>query len=408
MEDELKNLEHLLESIDDIEERLKPWLTDTNIFKILKISSQEIRHSNFLAYLFNPSASHKINDTFLKEFLNHFYKLNRYLVQEHTNLSIFDIFLGDFNDAIVYRELNNIDLLIVSETNKLTLCIENKIFASESDHQLTKYREFVLKNYPDYQNLFIFLDPHGIGPTKDEWGSITYDTIVDILRKILNKSELDDKVYLLISDYVSMLKGDILMDDKLKMICQRIYLEHQEALDLIFEAKPDAYSVLRSYLTEALGELSEDDKIVFDERNSNKRLLRFQLEGLNKIFPEFPSDLVSGWNDQKSYYVEIEVKENAAYIHVAFNSANSDEVREAVASKLSVINETRSGRNASTWTWWVVGRKRIQLIKEDYVNHLISIRSDQEEQTAITEIKESIENEIKRLKVKFTPLSSDK
>lgn len=194
MEDELKNLEHLLESIDDIEERLKPWLTDTNIFKILKISSQEIRHSNFLAYLFNPSASHKINDTFLKEFLNHFYKLNRYLVQEHTNLSIFDIFLGDFNDAIVYRELNNIDLLIVSETNKLTLCIENKIFASESDHQLTKYREFVLKNYPDYQNLFIFLDPHGIGPTKDEWGSITYDTIVDILRKILNKSELDDNL----------------------------------------------------------------------------------------------------------------------------------------------------------------------------------------------------------------------
>lgn len=404
MDEEYKHLEHLLENIDDIEEQLKPWVNDTNIFKILKISGQEIRHSNFLAYLFNPTASHHLNDRFFKDFLSYFYKLNRDLIQEHTDLSIFDIFLGDYNDAIVYRELNNIDIFIVSEKNKLTLCIENKIYAAESDSQLTKYRNFVLKNYSEYENLFIFLDPQGIGPSKDEWGNITYSAVVEILHNILDGSDLDDKIRILIADYISMLKGDILMDDKLKMICQRIYMEHQEALDLIYEAKPDAVSILSSYIKEALAELSNEEKIIYDVRTNSKKMLRFQLNELNDVFPDFPSEIISSWNDQKNYYIEIEVRENAAHIQVAFNSASSDAIREEMKKKLSVIKEFRRGRNTTKWTWWVVGRKKIHLLNDDYISGLINVETDEEQETVVTEIKESIEKEINRIKKKFSPL----
>ena len=50
-------------------DRLDLELKNPNIFQILKISNTEIRHSNFLSWLLDPSQSHKIGDIFLKRFL---------------------------------------------------------------------------------------------------------------------------------------------------------------------------------------------------------------------------------------------------------------------------------------------------------------------------------------------------
>lgn len=404
MEENYKKLEKLLENMSDIEEQLSPWIDNNNIFEILQISRQEIRHSNFLAYLFNPSASHKMNDTFLKNFLVHFYNKNRSIIQEHTSLSIFDIFLGDYNDALVYREYNNMDIFIISEKNKLTVCLENKIDALEASHQLNKYKDFVVKNYPDHQNLFIFLDPYGMTPSKKDWGSVTYTAVVEILSKISNDYELNAKVKLLIEDYCSMLKGDILMDDKLQRLCQKIYVEYQDALDLIYEAKPDRLSTLRNFIMEALTELAEEGKIIFNESESNKRLLLFQLKGLNETFPNFPDHLVSSWNNQKSYYVEIELKENSVYAHVSFNSANSEEVRNNVAAKLSKLDEIRKGKNKDSWTWWVVSRKRLNLFSSEYITDLFNYIYEEERIQVVEEIKENLEKEIARIQKKFAPL----
>ena len=49
MIDEKKCLKNVLEDMDDIEEKLSKWTGKTNIFQILKLSKNEIRHSNFLA-----------------------------------------------------------------------------------------------------------------------------------------------------------------------------------------------------------------------------------------------------------------------------------------------------------------------------------------------------------------------
>ena len=40
-----------------------------NIFKVLKLEDFEIRHSNFLAWLLDPSENHELKDEFLKKFL---------------------------------------------------------------------------------------------------------------------------------------------------------------------------------------------------------------------------------------------------------------------------------------------------------------------------------------------------
>ena len=38
-------------------------------FKVLKLESHEIRHSNVLAWLFNPNESHNLGTKFLEQFL---------------------------------------------------------------------------------------------------------------------------------------------------------------------------------------------------------------------------------------------------------------------------------------------------------------------------------------------------
>ena len=44
------------------------WTGKTNIFQILKLSKNEIRHSNFLAFCFAPNETHNLSDEFLKCF----------------------------------------------------------------------------------------------------------------------------------------------------------------------------------------------------------------------------------------------------------------------------------------------------------------------------------------------------
>ena len=48
---------------------IKASLDAFNIFEVLKIHRREIRHSNFLGWLFDPNGSHNLGDIFLKELI---------------------------------------------------------------------------------------------------------------------------------------------------------------------------------------------------------------------------------------------------------------------------------------------------------------------------------------------------
>lgn len=49
-------------------EIVKAKLNRFNPFKILRIQDHEVRHSNVLAWIFNPSENHNFDDRLLKRF----------------------------------------------------------------------------------------------------------------------------------------------------------------------------------------------------------------------------------------------------------------------------------------------------------------------------------------------------
>ena len=67
-EDNLKFLENFICNNKELQQ-LEKMFEKFNIFDCLKLSRQEIRHSNFLAWLLDPKETHGLGDYFIKEYL---------------------------------------------------------------------------------------------------------------------------------------------------------------------------------------------------------------------------------------------------------------------------------------------------------------------------------------------------
>lgn len=147
-EDNLKFLENLICNNKELQQ-LEKMFEKFNIFDCLKLSRQEIRHSNFLAWLFDPKETHGLGDYFLKEYLKYVIKSNRNKlngIKSYKVPTVFDIDCWNMSDIEVRREYKNIDLLLIDETNKFIFLIENKVDSFQHDNQLEKYRQQTISN----------------------------------------------------------------------------------------------------------------------------------------------------------------------------------------------------------------------------------------------------------------------
>lgn len=242
----MNNKKLLLEQfvVDNEElERLESLLDQFNIFEAIGMVRQEIRHSNFLAFLLNPSASHRLGDIFLKTFLK------RLLIDaSNAPVSPIDIDIANLADTQVRREWKNIDILLFSETSRIVCVIENKVDSQEHSNQLYRYREIVLNQFKDYKQIFVYLTPTGLLPNSDEnqqhWLPYSYDKVAALLDDLSNRyrSTIGSEVHTLIQHYSGLIKRHLMEDSEIAQLCQKIYRQHKEALDLIYEHRPDLES----------------------------------------------------------------------------------------------------------------------------------------------------------------------
>ena len=114
-QDSRKVLEKFIVNNKDLEE-LEAKISRFNIFEAIGMVRQEIKHSNFIHFLLNPSEKHQLRDLFLKKLLT-----SVFLGAEDAPLDPLEIAISNFSDAEVRREWKNIDLLIYSPSNRLVL-----------------------------------------------------------------------------------------------------------------------------------------------------------------------------------------------------------------------------------------------------------------------------------------------
>lgn len=217
-------------------EIVKAKLNRFNPLKILRIQDYEVRHSNILAWIFDPSENHNFDDRILKRFLLKVLlkPLNGDVITEVGN--IYNLQNKNFYDCKIYREKYNIDLLIVSENSKIVILIENKVYSGEHSNQLERYFKIATNEFKNYLIIPILLTLEGNEPSSDRYFSASYEDIIQSVEFVITNytDRTSNQVIEFMVHYVSIIKEKYYMDNELKGLCKDIYFKNKDVIDLIY------------------------------------------------------------------------------------------------------------------------------------------------------------------------------
>ena len=271
-----------------IEEKLSALLDDQrfqtldahyrkfNIFSALGADHNELRHSNFLAFLLRPNETHGLGADFLRRFL-------RLLLQKFESharpVSSLELQLVDLDGAIVEREKDNIDIFIeLPSPLKLVVAIENKIRSPVADGQLTRYKEIVRRRYGGWHQIFVLLTPEGYDTDLYDSAYVAcgYAEIVNLLSSYIEGigQQLSAELTLVLVHYLQMVKGSVVEDERLRELARQLYYGHRDAFEYVYRSRPNLLDPIKSLI-------EVEDTLVFDR--SNPLLLRFAPRDWTKI-----------------------------------------------------------------------------------------------------------------------------
>lgn len=231
-------------------------------FEAVGMARQEIRHSNFLAYLLDPSRPHGIGDVALRALLMS-------LTQEFPAERL-DYHLCDLSKATVWRERDNIDLLIeipsVKGKKGLVVAIEVKVDASEREGQLGDYSKRVGHRYSsgEWAHLFCFLTPDGRDGTthrSQTWRRLSFGDLLDRVQAMVSRSGIAGEGVKFFNYYHSMMRRHGMVkgssDPELDRAVLAIWTEHKEALDYLIDNRPDPFSAVMQKLDDRQKEFAK-------------------------------------------------------------------------------------------------------------------------------------------------------
>lgn len=314
----------LLSNVDF--EKLELELKTPNIFKILNISRNELRHSNFLAWLLDPNGNHGLGKLFLLKFIRDI--ATSEIADEIDELDISNL---NFDNVEIRREWKNIDLLIVFD--KVVICIENKVDSKDHSNQLAKYQKIISDNFEHKKKVFVYLTPFGDAPIskfgQDNYALYSYQAIIEHLDKILDiyGKSLNPNVFQYIKDYSLNLKRELMQNDALNELAGKIYKNHKELLDFIIDNKPD----LASDLYQVFEKWVVKKGLIVGSKN--KGCIKFLTPALNECIPRkgkgwplkecFLFELDFYWNKKGKAVFKSIVAPSTVEIHSILNEAIS-------------------------------------------------------------------------------------
>lgn len=233
---QLQALENFVLDNNDLRE-LENRVGRFNVFDALGVIRTEIRHSNFLAWLLDPSESHGQGTLFLRAVLM---DLLWNSDPSQRPFSPVELDGAEMMGVEVRREWNHIDLLITCEAPQLVIAIENKIDSGEHSNQLQRYEDTIateFANVPKSRRMFVFLTTDGEEASDEDWVSYSYADLHRVLSRVRNNytMSIGEDVQVFLNHYLSMIGSRFMEDAKIAELCRRIYRNHRQAIDLVME-----------------------------------------------------------------------------------------------------------------------------------------------------------------------------
>lgn len=248
----MKNIFELVNDlyIDPNYIKWKQYHEEENIWNILGKADDELSHSKFLSYLFDPTKNETIDNYAIEQLLKMLVLCNIRSGNKNNTLTKYQTEILSGATAIVVE--NNvcekadrnarydifIELLLNNEP--ITLIIENKVNSTENVGQTKKYSTYS----SDYNNpILVYLDV--VNPEVDEsFITITYQQLLDNVIEPTYNIITDDKTKTMVKDYIRILsnaklkKGvnNMAISKEEKDLLKNIYNNNQELITKMFEA----------------------------------------------------------------------------------------------------------------------------------------------------------------------------
>ena len=281
---------------DEDFDKLDLGLKNPNIFQILRITKNEIRHSNFLSWLLNPNESHKLGDIFLKRFLREVFSSDKFLEIDQVDVEGMDL-----TKVEIQREWKNIDILIILEN--VVVCIENKVLSKEHSNQLNRYKGITESHYPNHNQTFVFLTPEGDSSESESetYEPISYEFIVNSLERIISVygESLNEQVKNYIKDYITIIKRELMGTDKLTELSKKIYQNHKDLFDFIIDHKPDVLDGIKTIFEKQI------QKRGWILGSKGKHYLRFTTPKISEL--TYINENSNGWRNKESFLFEFDL-----------------------------------------------------------------------------------------------------
>lgn len=311
-----KKFKEIIKQDKKISESIKQG-EKVNVFDAIGMTTQEVKHSAFLAWLLNPKSPHHLGNKALKLFIEHLiphnFSDNLFEEKRRTNATIFkEIAVTSTEDCaclyednnvdvkteeVVFRDKNDkdgrIDIMIESEKANTVILIENKVFTGTHDNQLNRYEKGFENSLRKV--IYVYLTPLGDTPEykgqyQKNWCVCSYKTILQIVKQILKelphiKENL--RLRILLEDYIDIVNTEILKaNKKIRDLCKSILRENREALEILkffTDQSKQVIAICKSYLTEKFGNeitfLGNTTSGTLDFYTSRAKLYFEQLDG---------------------------------------------------------------------------------------------------------------------------------
>jgi len=356
-------------------ETLEAILDDFNPFAAMGWVRQEVRHSAFLRWLFDPSETHGLGSYALRVFLK---KVARRVGEDgDCRPTVFDINRFAFSNAQVQAEWESIDLLVTDEESRILLLIENKIDSGEHSKQLQRYRKLVEERFPDYKKIFVFLTIEGSQPTDEAYIPISYEVIVESIGALLErcKNQLAEDVAVFMEHYLEMLRRNIVEDSQVQKISREIYQTHKRALDVLFEHRPDKELEVSECLSEMLKSRVD---VEFDR--ASKTSVRFIPKAL-----DFLPKVGAGGKSSDNRILLFDISNYASKLILYVNVFQGDEavrgiLRDIVDQNADIFNRANTTMGPSQWAihrinW--LGKKKYEDLSVDEIRDAVNAKLDE-------------------------------
>lgn len=197
--------------------RINP-LEQGNLFTILDIENKEVSaHSAFLYFVFKPfqQADDKYDDKNLRELLKELLNSKK---DNHKNIDEYEYL--DIRREVA-TEFGRLDFVIDADDE--TFVIELKVWAGEQHEQIPRYRQYLIKQGADENNIFFLTPLERPSETGESINLTLKDNIKPILESICNSRKADyGKYATMIEQYISIIdkltQGEFYMGETVNTI----------------------------------------------------------------------------------------------------------------------------------------------------------------------------------------------